>query len=183
VVFVMQLARHCLKLGHDRFPIYYSLTLSQRQQLMALKSTIFWDITPCSPLKVNRRFGGTCRLHLQGRRMRQVRNHREAGINQNVISQKIELFITTAASTMNPTIYGVVIYIKNILYKCHCTNSWVLFMQSFKNQSLSYKTKVVLFPIRYLCSIFLLSFSFLFADPHTRARARTPTHTYTPSSP
>jgi hypothetical protein len=24
---------------------------------MVLKSTIFWDITPCSPLKVNRRFG------------------------------------------------------------------------------------------------------------------------------
>jgi hypothetical protein len=27
-----------------------------------MKSCIFWDITPCSPLKVNRRFGGTCRL-------------------------------------------------------------------------------------------------------------------------
>jgi hypothetical protein len=30
--------------------------------LNILKSAIFWDITPCSPLKVNRRFGGTCRL-------------------------------------------------------------------------------------------------------------------------
>jgi hypothetical protein len=30
------------------------------------KSIIFWDITPCSPLSVNRRFGGTNRLHLQG---------------------------------------------------------------------------------------------------------------------
>jgi hypothetical protein len=28
-------------------------------------STIFWDIMPCSLLKVNRRFGGTYRLHLQ----------------------------------------------------------------------------------------------------------------------
>jgi hypothetical protein len=28
---------------------------------VVLKSTIFWDITPCSPLKVNRRFGGTYR--------------------------------------------------------------------------------------------------------------------------
>jgi hypothetical protein len=26
---------------------------------MVMKSTIFWDITPCSPLNVNRRFGGT----------------------------------------------------------------------------------------------------------------------------
>jgi hypothetical protein len=28
------------------------------------KRTIFWDITPCIPLKVNRRFGGTYRLHI-----------------------------------------------------------------------------------------------------------------------
>jgi hypothetical protein len=33
-----------------------------------MKSTIFWDITPCSPLSVNRRFRGTYRLHLQGQR-------------------------------------------------------------------------------------------------------------------
>jgi hypothetical protein len=24
-----------------------------------MKSTLFWDLMPCSPLKVNRRFGGT----------------------------------------------------------------------------------------------------------------------------
>jgi hypothetical protein len=28
----------------------------------------YWDITPCSSLSVNRRFGGTYRLHLQRRR-------------------------------------------------------------------------------------------------------------------
>jgi hypothetical protein len=33
-----------------------------------MKSTIFWDITPCSPLSVNRRFAGTYRLHLHGQR-------------------------------------------------------------------------------------------------------------------
>jgi hypothetical protein len=47
-----------------------------------LKSYIFCDKTPCSPLKVNRRFGRTCRLHLQGRRIRQARNQREAGSKQ-----------------------------------------------------------------------------------------------------
>jgi hypothetical protein len=26
---------------------------------VVMKSTVFWDMTPCSPLKVNRRFGGT----------------------------------------------------------------------------------------------------------------------------
>jgi hypothetical protein len=32
-----------------------------------------WDITPCSPLKVNRHFRGTYRLHLQGRRVSQAK--------------------------------------------------------------------------------------------------------------
>jgi hypothetical protein len=41
-------------------------------------SPISWDITPCSLLKVNRRFGGKRRLHLQGRRISQARNQRES---------------------------------------------------------------------------------------------------------
>jgi hypothetical protein len=45
---------------------------------VVMKSTIFRDITPWSPSKVNRRFKGTCRLHLQGRRISQARNHRES---------------------------------------------------------------------------------------------------------
>jgi hypothetical protein len=39
-------------------------------------STIFRDITPYSPLKVNRRFGGTYRFHLHGRRISRARNQR-----------------------------------------------------------------------------------------------------------
>jgi hypothetical protein len=35
------------------------------------KSYLFYDITPCSPLKVNGRFGGTCRHRVQGRRISQ----------------------------------------------------------------------------------------------------------------
>jgi hypothetical protein len=37
---------------------------------MFLKSIIFWDMTRCSPLSINRCFGGTYRLYLQGRRNR-----------------------------------------------------------------------------------------------------------------
>jgi outer membrane biogenesis lipoprotein LolB len=33
-----------------------------------MKCIIFWDMMPCSLLSCNRRFGGTYRLHLQGRR-------------------------------------------------------------------------------------------------------------------
>jgi hypothetical protein len=48
-----------------------------------LRSSVFWDITPCSPLKVNQNFGGTCRLHLQGRKISQARNQRDAGSKQD----------------------------------------------------------------------------------------------------
>jgi hypothetical protein len=36
-----------------------------------MKSFIFWNITNCSLLKFNQRFGGTCHLHLQGQRISQ----------------------------------------------------------------------------------------------------------------
>jgi hypothetical protein len=34
------------------------------------KSTILWDMTPCSPLSVNRRSGGIYRLYLQGKKLK-----------------------------------------------------------------------------------------------------------------
>jgi hypothetical protein len=43
-----------------------------------LKSSIFWVITPCSTLKVNRRFGEISSLHLQGTIISRVRNQRES---------------------------------------------------------------------------------------------------------
>jgi hypothetical protein len=83
---------------------------------MEERSFIFWDIKPCSPLKLNRRFGGTCRLHLQGWRVSQGKNQNEPGSKlacisyclpplkrrltfnglRRITSQKTQLFITTA---------------------------------------------------------------------------------------
>lgn len=40
---------------------------------------IFWDITPCFPVKVNSRYGWIYRFHRQGRKTSQVRNQRETG--------------------------------------------------------------------------------------------------------
>jgi hypothetical protein len=40
---------------------------------VVMKSSVFWDKMPCSPLKINRHFGGTC-LHLQGQRISQEGN-------------------------------------------------------------------------------------------------------------
>jgi hypothetical protein len=38
---------------------------------MAMKSSLLWDVTPCSPLKVNGRFEETHRLHHQDQRRNQ----------------------------------------------------------------------------------------------------------------
>jgi hypothetical protein len=43
-----------------------------------MKSSISWDIATCSPFKVNRRFGETCRFRLQGRGISRARNQRES---------------------------------------------------------------------------------------------------------
>jgi hypothetical protein len=57
-----------------------------------MKSTIFWDIMPCSPLKVNRWFGREYRLHLQGQRISRAINQWASRLTFNeldgVISQK-----------------------------------------------------------------------------------------------
>jgi hypothetical protein len=38
--------------------------------IVTMKNTVFWDLAPCSS-SVNRRFGGTYRLHLQGTKIRE----------------------------------------------------------------------------------------------------------------
>jgi hypothetical protein len=43
-----------------------------------MKSFIFWDIPPCSPLKVDIHFWGTCWTHFQGSSISQARNQRES---------------------------------------------------------------------------------------------------------
>jgi hypothetical protein len=52
-----------------------NLAKNNTEILWKKRSTLFWDITPCSPLK----------------------------INHGIISQKMILFITTAVRTSNPT--------------------------------------------------------------------------------
>jgi hypothetical protein len=53
---------------------YTSGTSVEFEVLTAVVTTsfVFWDITSCSPLKVIRRFGGVCRLHIQGLNQREV---------------------------------------------------------------------------------------------------------------
>jgi hypothetical protein len=51
-----------------------------------LMSSVFWDIRAYTPLKVNRNYGGTCRLHPQGRRISQARNQHEVGSMQALLT-------------------------------------------------------------------------------------------------
>jgi hypothetical protein len=44
---------------------------------VVMRGTILWDVSPCSPLKVNRHFGGTYLLHLLGQRISRARDQRE----------------------------------------------------------------------------------------------------------
>jgi hypothetical protein len=44
-----------------------------------MKSSIFWDVTPCSPVNDNIRFVGTYRLHLRGERLSLARSQHETG--------------------------------------------------------------------------------------------------------
>jgi hypothetical protein len=50
---------------------------------VVMKASKFLDITPCSPLKVYRRFGGKYRLHIHGRRINQATRQHEACSKQS----------------------------------------------------------------------------------------------------
>jgi hypothetical protein len=74
----------CVLLNHwfkwSCFHTVTQLTNARLEVLKAvvIKSTILWDITPCSPLSVNLRFGGTYRFHFQGKKIIWTRNQRES---------------------------------------------------------------------------------------------------------
>jgi hypothetical protein len=62
------------------------------------------------PLEVNQLFGETCRLHLQGLRISQARNHHKTGSKQSLtfngiqgdVFQKVELFKIYYAVCISP---------------------------------------------------------------------------------
>jgi hypothetical protein len=66
---------------------------------VVVKSTIFWDITPCSPLNVNRRFGETYRLHFQGRRISWARNQRESPLLWSTYSSTLKMEAICSSET------------------------------------------------------------------------------------
>jgi hypothetical protein len=49
----------------------------RRENRLQAKSTIFWNVTPCSIVEVDLCFGGMYCLHLQRRRLSQASGHQE----------------------------------------------------------------------------------------------------------
>jgi hypothetical protein len=84
---------------------------------VVMKSTIFWDMTLCSPLSCNRRFGGTYRLHLQGRRIISARTSRQAGSKQAIGSS--ETLVATQRTTRRH------IPEDNALHVLYLIHSWI----------------------------------------------------------
>jgi hypothetical protein len=82
---------------------------------------------------VNRLFGSTCRFHLQGRKISQTRNQREAGskkhlLNFNglhgVISRKMEILINTAVITSNPIPHFVCLFVYSGMISVVLNQMW-----------------------------------------------------------
>jgi hypothetical protein len=56
---------------------------------VATKLFVFWDIMPCSPVKVNRRFEHAYRLRLPGRRVSRARYVFIVWVTADVIYRKV----------------------------------------------------------------------------------------------
>jgi hypothetical protein len=57
----LQITQHNLYIG---FEVFTAVTM---------KNAVFWGVVPCRCGRLNRRFGGSYRLHLQGRKIRELR--------------------------------------------------------------------------------------------------------------
>jgi hypothetical protein len=55
------------------FSLTFRIDLNSRklENYFDLKNAVLWDVAPCRSCKMNRRFGGTYRLHLQSRKIRE----------------------------------------------------------------------------------------------------------------
>jgi hypothetical protein len=77
----------------------YTCTSMWIVDVLNVKFSVFWNITPCSPLKGYRRFGGTYRLRFRGRRISRARNQRESKWKTKQSAQvKITLRLTVSQS-------------------------------------------------------------------------------------
>jgi hypothetical protein len=73
--------------------IYYISVGFQVLTAVTVMRSIFWNITLCSPTKLNRRFGGTYSLRTQGGRVSQARNQHYAAESRVLPNASFCLFL------------------------------------------------------------------------------------------
>jgi hypothetical protein len=79
IVFIFCYQNHIICNSYVGFEVFTAVVMN---------SIIFWDMTPCSPLSFNRRFGGTYLLKLQGRR-----NRFSKPASKQVASSGVDMFL------------------------------------------------------------------------------------------
>jgi hypothetical protein len=92
-----------------------------------MKSTIFWDITPCSPLKANWRIIGTYCLLLQGWRINRARYQRK-------IRRQAERYVPPKRLLTFNALHGVVSHIIIVLGRTHCLSADYSFIKSLQRR-------------------------------------------------
>jgi hypothetical protein len=135
-----------------------------------MKNCICWDVKACGPSKANWGFRGTCRFHLQGRRMRQVRNHRATRSNQS-----LSCFMLTSLNGDLLEKLPVVQLLKNlkVYYSVHKIPplihiiSWARSVHSIPPHPIALQSILILFthlllglPSRLITSVFPVSILF-----------------------
>jgi hypothetical protein len=60
-------------LNQTMMVVGFSIVICEFLIEVVMKRSLFQDITLCSPLKINLRFGGTCHFHFQGPRIGQAK--------------------------------------------------------------------------------------------------------------
>jgi hypothetical protein len=90
-------------------------TLTTRSFLQIILFCFYFDITPCNPLKVNGRFGGIFRLHLQNKRIIQTGNEHELYSKQSIlrprrltVGRNITLTLTSSRGFVSQTSFKAV---------------------------------------------------------------------------
>jgi hypothetical protein len=95
IVKVLSISEHSIYIYYVPLAVILNNSAFSSESVGAFRAIIFWDITPCSLLKVKGGFGGTRSLHLEGLRISQARNvptKRQLTFNglHGVISHKIQ---------------------------------------------------------------------------------------------
>jgi hypothetical protein len=94
-----------------------------------MKSSIFWDITARSPLKLSQHFGGTCRHRLQGRRVSQAINQLEGDSNPEDEGDMFHRSVRWLWTDWNGTIYE---FCSEVLFSATGCLSEKCFMNEFR---------------------------------------------------